>query len=46
MTDMGILMMGIVVMAIALCGTVGSVMAGAVEEDTPETARRSSERGS
>ena len=46
MTDTGIFIMGIVVMAIALGGTVASVMAGSVEEDQLETARPRSERGS
>ena len=45
MTDLGIFMIGIVVTAIALGGTVAAVMAGSVEEDRPETARPKSERG-
>lgn len=45
MTDMGIFMIGIIVTAIALGGTVAAVMAGSVEEDRLETARRSSEQG-
>lgn len=44
MTDVAIFMVGVVVMAIVLAGTVATVLTGAVEEDWSETARPSSER--
>lgn len=45
MTDTGIFIMGVVVMAITLAGTVASMMSGSVADDPPENSRRSSERG-
>ena len=46
MTDLGIFMMGIVVLAVALAGTVAATMAKAVEDDdqipSPQTKSKDS----
>jgi hypothetical protein len=46
MTDTGIFMIGVIVMAITLAGTVASVMSGSVADDPTDTSRTRSERGS
>jgi len=45
MTDTEIFMIGVIVMAITLAGTVASVMSGSVEDDSPEISRTRSECG-
>jgi hypothetical protein len=44
MTETGIFMVGVIVMAITLAGTVASVMSGSVADDPPEITRTRSER--